>query len=127
LPTGLRPALRPGSAPALAATRSRRGSSAATSGQLRQQCSRRHDARITPLERVGVDERGVDHDLERVCGADPLLERAEAGREPLVRRLHLDAKPRLVVTDDDEVDLPPVLVTEVAQRERTEAQVLPGL
>src|SRR5262249_12834234 len=79
-------------------TRPGRGTSVLPSGdersrQHRQQRRGRDDAWVAALERVGVDERQVDHDLERVPALRLPLEVRERRRQRGVAQLDLDEEP----------------------------------
>src|SRR5438874_12375393 len=78
-------------------------------------------------EAIDVDVVEVEDRLKSVARADLVLEMCEVAGEGGRRRLHLDQKPRLALSDHDEVDFSLLLVAQVAQLEASQAEVGPAL
>lgn len=95
------------------------------SDQLREQGPGRNGDRIRTGEAVDFFERTLEADLKRMGGARRLLEVAERIRCPPVAGLDLREEPRFSVARDEEIDLALLLVAQVEEFERSQAQVRP--
>ena len=96
--------------------------------ELRQKGPGGNDERTTrPGEAVLIDVVGIHRDLERERRADLVLVASQRRTRRPVTVLHLDEKPGRAVAHHQEIDLPLLLVAQVAESEGAEAHVVPAV